>query len=166
MSLPRSLPGGALPKTTTLRSTFAVADSMGCTFAVADSMGCTFDAKDIISVGGGVRLYSAWNFPPPQHFGYSLPQRRFLLTATDSGAQNSIRWRIHHKPCVHASVDQSPTPPANHVDSTPVISPRGGHTSAREHSCRGSGAGGRAGRRVLGMLPKTCVCASISPGVV
>jgi hypothetical protein len=35
---------------------------MGCIFAVADSMGCTFDAKDIISVGGGVRLLAAGNF--------------------------------------------------------------------------------------------------------
>ena len=50
-----------------------------------------------------------------------------------------------------------------HVGANPVISPRGGRTSAREHSCRGSDDGGH---RVLEMLLKTCICPLIPPGVV
>jgi hypothetical protein len=48
---------------------------------------CTFDANTI-SVGGGVRLYSAWNFPPALHFSLLLCHRSFLAILRDP-----VCWR-------------------------------------------------------------------------
>ena len=78
-----------------------------------------------------------------------------LLASVRANLRLSLCFQIRHR--MLWDRDQG------HMWRTPVISPRGGRTSAREHFCRGSGAGGH---RVLEMLPKTCICALISPGVV
>ena len=68
---------------------------------------CTFDAKDTTSVGGGVGLC-------PAQWQAALNQREHSVRALHSECDpvrscvlSSIRWRIHHKPCVHASVDRT-----------------------------------------------------------